>query len=140
MLFNAEGQCTEIPGQDRVPPRACVRSYPMVERDEMMWIWMGEPTKADPDKIIRFEWHTDRAWRKKRSYLHYQAPYTLIVDNLLDFSHLTYVHSTTIGTPSTATTRAQVEPDRRRPEDHAPLLQRSDSGQPKQHCHLPGPG
>src|ERR1700751_5736567 len=55
MLFNAEGQCTEIPGQDRVPPRACVRSYPVAERDEMIWIWMGEPAKADPDKLIRFE-------------------------------------------------------------------------------------
>src|SRR6478672_11185277 len=38
MLFNAEGQCTEIPGQDIVPQRACVRSYPVVARDELMWI------------------------------------------------------------------------------------------------------
>ena len=110
MLFNAEGRCTEIPGQDKIPQRAYVRSYPVVARDELLWIWMGDPAKADTDKIIRFGWHTDPAWRKKRSYLHYQAPYTLIVDNLLDFSHLSYVHSTTIGTPSTATTRAQVEP------------------------------
>lgn len=109
MRFNAAGKCTEIPGQDMIPPRACVRSYPVIARDELLWIWMGEPARADADKIIRYAWHTDPAWRKKRAYLHYQAPYTLIVDNLLDFSHLAFVHSNTIGTPSTASTRAQVE-------------------------------
>jgi phenylpropionate dioxygenase-like ring-hydroxylating dioxygenase large terminal subunit len=110
LLFNAAGRCTEIPGQDLIPARACVRSYPVEVRDELLWIWMGDPSLADPGQIISYWWHTDPAWRKKRAYLHYQAPYTLIVDNLLDFSHLAFVHSTTIGTPSTATTRADVEP------------------------------
>ena len=109
MLFNAAGKCTEIPGQEMIPPRACVRSYPVVARDELLWIWMGDPAKADASKIISYWWHTDPGWRKKRDYLHYQAPYSLIVDNLLDFSHLSFVHSTSIGTPSSATTRAQVE-------------------------------
>lgn len=109
LKFNAAGVCTEIPGQDLIPPRACVRSYPVVAKDELLWIWMGDPALADDRAIVRFPWHTDAGWRRKRAYLHYQAPYTLIVDNLLDFSHLAFVHSTTIGTPSTASTRAQVE-------------------------------
>ena len=110
MVFNAEGRCTEIPGQERIPPRACVRTYPVVAKDEFLWIWMGDPALADEAKIISYWWHTDPGWRKKRAYLHYDTPYTLIVDNLLDFSHLTYVHGSTIGTPSIAQTRAQVEP------------------------------
>lgn len=61
-------------------------------------------------KILSYWWHTDPGWRKKTATLHYNAPYTLIVDNLLDFSHLSYVHANTIGTPSNATTRASVEP------------------------------
>lgn len=109
MVFNADGKCTEIPGQDLIPARAFVRSYPVVARDELLWIWMGDPAQADESKIISYWWHTDPAWRKKRAYLHYLAPYTLIVDNLLDFSHLSFVHTTSIGTPSNATTRAQVE-------------------------------
>jgi phenylpropionate dioxygenase-like ring-hydroxylating dioxygenase large terminal subunit len=109
LLFDATGRCIEVPGQDMISPRARVRSYPVVTQDELLWIWMGDADKADSSKIIRYAWHTDAAWRKKRAYLHYQAPYTLIVDNLLDFSHLTYVHSTSIGTPSNATTRAEVE-------------------------------
>ncbi len=51
-----------------------------------------------------------RAGERKTGTLHYDAPYTLIIDNLLDFSHLSYVHANTIGTPSNATTRASVEP------------------------------
>jgi phenylpropionate dioxygenase-like ring-hydroxylating dioxygenase large terminal subunit len=109
MVFNAQGTCTEIPGQDLIPARACVRTYPVVVRDEFLWIWMGDPALADEAQIVSYWWHNDPAWRKKRSYLHYQAPYTLIVDNLLDFSHLTFVHNTSIGTPSNATTRAEVE-------------------------------
>ena len=85
LMFNAQGRCVEIPGQDRIPQLACVRSYPVLAKDELLWIWMGDPAQADESKIVSYWWHTDRAWRKKREYLHYQAPYTLIVDNLLDF-------------------------------------------------------
>jgi phenylpropionate dioxygenase-like ring-hydroxylating dioxygenase large terminal subunit len=110
MLFDATGACVEVPGQERIPARAEVRSYPVVERDELIWIWMGDPALADENKIVSYWWHTDPGWRKKTATLHYDAPYTLIVDNLLDFSHLSYVHENTIGTPSNATTRATVEP------------------------------
>jgi phenylpropionate dioxygenase-like ring-hydroxylating dioxygenase large terminal subunit len=110
MRFDETGVCVEVPGQDRVPPKAVIRTYPVVEKDEFVWIWMGDPALADESKILSYWWHTDAAWRKKTATLHYNAPYTLIVDNLLDFSHLSYVHAGTIGTPSNATTRASVEP------------------------------
>jgi len=110
MKFDSSGTCVEVPGQERVPPKAVLRTYPVVEKDEFVWIWMGDPALADESDILSYWWHTDPGWRKKTATLHYDAPYTLIVDNLLDFSHLSYVHSTTIGTPSNATTRASVEP------------------------------
>ncbi len=69
----------------------------------------GRSGQGRPRKIIRFAWHTDKPGARSAP-ISLSAPYTLIVDNLLDFSHLTYVHSTTIGTPSTASTLAQVEP------------------------------
>ena len=110
LKFDPTGKCIEVPGQERIPPRAGVRSYPVVAKDEFLWVWMGDPALADESRILSYWWHTDPGWRKKRASLHYQAPYTLIVDNLLDFSHLTYVHGTTIGTASIAQTRAVVEP------------------------------
>jgi phenylpropionate dioxygenase-like ring-hydroxylating dioxygenase large terminal subunit len=109
MKFDQTGACVEVPGQEKVPARAVVRTYPVVEKDELIWIWMGDPALSDESKILSYWWHTDPGWRKKTATLHYEAPYTLIVDNLLDFSHLSYVHENTIGTPSVAKTRASVE-------------------------------
>ena len=109
MKFNADGQCTEVPGQAQIPPQACVRAYPVVERDRFVWVWMGDAALADPASILDFFWHDDPQWRMKPGYIHYQAHYQLVVDNLLDFSHLSYVHPTTLGTPSNAQTRAQID-------------------------------
>lgn len=111
MKFDASGACVEIPGQDTIPAKACVRSYPVVERDRLVWIWMGEPARADADDIADFFWHASPQWRMKPGYLHYQANYQLIVDNLLDFSHLAFVHPTTLGTQSAAELKPKIARD-----------------------------
>jgi phenylpropionate dioxygenase-like ring-hydroxylating dioxygenase large terminal subunit len=110
LKFAPDGRCIEMPGQDRIPPRACVRTYPVVERDRFVWIWMGAPERADPSVILDFFWHDHPGWRMKPGYIHYQAHYQLIVDNLLDFAHLSYVHPTTLGTARNAQVRAEVQP------------------------------
>ena len=53
------GACIAIPGQAAIPPGARVRSYPVVERYHWIWIWMGDPALADPDKIEDFHWMDD---------------------------------------------------------------------------------
>jgi phenylpropionate dioxygenase-like ring-hydroxylating dioxygenase large terminal subunit len=111
MKFDPSGACVEIPGQDTIPAKACVRSYPVVERDRLVWIWMGEPGRANADDIVDFFWHASPQWRMKPGYLHYQANYKLIVDNLLDFSHLAFVHPTTLGTQSAAELKPAIARD-----------------------------
>lgn len=111
LKFGADGRCTEVPGQDNVPARLCVRSYPVAERGRWIWIWMGDPQRADvaliPDAFSLK--HPD--WRYKPGYLHYDADYLLICDNLLDFSHLSYVHERTLGgSPNIAQSRPVVTP------------------------------
>ena len=109
LKFDAQGACIEMPGQERIPPAARVRAYPAVERDRFVWVWMGEPEHADPAAIPDFFWHDHPQWRMRPGYLHYQASYQLVVDNLLDFAHLSYVHPATLGTARNAQTRAAVE-------------------------------
>lgn len=109
MKFDPQGVCVDIPGQAVIPDKARVKSYPVVERDRFVWIWMGEPSEANPADILDFFWHASPQWRMKPGYIHYKAHYQLIVDNLLDFSHLSYVHPTTLGTQANAETQAQVE-------------------------------
>jgi phenylpropionate dioxygenase-like ring-hydroxylating dioxygenase large terminal subunit len=97
LKFDATGKCVQIPGQDNIPPRLGVRGYPVVERDKLVWIWMGDAAKADPAKILDFPYLRDTGWRGHPGYLHYDANYLLIVDNLSDFAHLAFVHAKTLG-------------------------------------------
>lgn len=97
LKFDSGGRCIQIPGQDNIPKGLGVRSYPVLERDHLVWIWMGEPAAADPAKILDFPYLRDPAWRGKPGYMHYDANYLLIVDNLSDFAHLAFVHTKTLG-------------------------------------------
>ena len=102
LKFDPSGACVEIPGQAQIPPKTCVKRYPVVERNRLVWIWMGDPANANPDDIVDYFWHDSADWRMKPGYIHYQANYKLIIDNLLDFTHLAWVHPTTLGTDSAA--------------------------------------
>ena len=100
-----------MPGQDVVPAAARVRSYPVVERHRWIWVWMGEPALADPAQICDFRWLDHPAWRAKGDRLHVKANYELIIENLLDLTHLAFLHRSTIGNMATAE-RAEVRAQR----------------------------
>ncbi|MDE0703259.1 MAG: aromatic ring-hydroxylating dioxygenase subunit alpha [Rhodospirillaceae bacterium] len=108
LMFDPSGACVEIPGETRIPEKYRVRRYPVVERQNLIWIWMGDEALADPGDIIDWPYLDDPAWPYEGGYLHYKSNYQLIVDNFLDFSHLPYVHEKTIGTASYAEQRPRI--------------------------------
>jgi vanillate O-demethylase monooxygenase subunit len=97
LVFDRTGQCISAPAQDRVPPQAKVRSFAVVEVNRWVWVWMGDPAKADEALIPGTPWLQDPEWSSLDGYLHYDVNYLLIADNLLDFSHLPFLHPTTVG-------------------------------------------
>jgi vanillate O-demethylase monooxygenase subunit len=97
LKYDPSGKCVQIPGQDNIPEKLAVRSFPVVEKDHLVWIWMGNPALADPALIVEIPYLRDPGWRGVPDYLHYDANYLLIVDNLSDFSHLAFVHRETLG-------------------------------------------
>ena len=99
LVYDRTGACIKVPGQQRIPRGARVRSYPVVDRHAYVWIWMGDPELADEGKIPDFSRLTDPELGRHRIKLHILGNYQLIVDNLLDLSHLPYVHGTTTGNP-----------------------------------------
>lgn len=110
LKFDAEGICIEVPGLESVPPKARVRSYPVALRHAWVFVWMGDPALADPALLPDNFSCDDPAWRNVPGYLHYDTPYLLICDNLLDFSHLSYVHEKTLGgTTAIAQARPVIE-------------------------------
>lgn len=93
MLFDPDGSVVEIPGQSQLPPHACVRSYPVVARDSWIWIWMGDAAVADPDLIPSVIGFDNPGYMLGGGQLDYATEARLINDNLLDFSHLSFVHA-----------------------------------------------
>ena len=110
LRFDRTGRCTEIPGQELIPATACVRAYPVVEKHSWIWVWMGDPKKADETLIPAAVGLQDPAWTLRSGQMDYEANYLLINDNLTDFTHLSYVHANSFGaTEAFARTRPTVE-------------------------------
>jgi phenylpropionate dioxygenase-like ring-hydroxylating dioxygenase large terminal subunit len=94
-----------------VPRAARVRAYPVVESGPFVWIWMGEPSAADPSRIPDHRWACDPGWATFVNQALVNVRYGLLLDNLLDLSHETYIHAATIGTPDVAQTPIATEVD-----------------------------
>lgn len=111
MQFVADGSCVAIPGQDVIPARARVRRYPVVERFGWVWVWMGDASDADPALIPAeyYHWTEDPSWRTLYGYTHFAAHYLLLVDNLLDLSHESFIHQETIGNRAVADSPVTAE-------------------------------
>jgi vanillate O-demethylase monooxygenase subunit len=97
LKFDASGTCVGVPSQDFIPPKACVKSYPILEQYGWVWVWMGETSAADTTLIPDFGQLTDPAFGAVGKTNHVLANYRLVSDNLLDLSHVGFVHTTTIG-------------------------------------------
>lgn len=113
-LFDPSGRCTSVPGQTMIPDTARVRAYTVAEKWGLVWIWMGAREAADQALIPDAHWMVQPGWVGVGDRLPIACRYELMRDNLLDLSHLTYLHPNSIGTDSIAETpvRTSVEGDR----------------------------
>ena len=100
--YNARGRCTSMPSQEGVNPSACVKSYPVVERHRLIWVWMGDPSLADPASLPDLHWNHDPDWAADGKLIHVKCDYRLVIDNLMDLTHETYVHGSSIGNSAVA--------------------------------------
>ena len=112
LCFDREGICVRVPGQDRVPAAARVRHFPVVEQDRLVWIWMGEAALADASTIVRHRFHDEPGWAWTKDCYRIAANYQLITDNLMDLTHVGYVHRSTIGGTPQAHSDAETKTER----------------------------
>jgi vanillate monooxygenase len=99
LLYDPSGTAIWAPGQDRLPAGARVKTYPVVERHGWVWIWMGDPARADVATAPSYDKYDDPNWASYGELIPVKANYFLMVDNLLDLSHLPFLHAATIGSP-----------------------------------------
>ncbi|MES2260992.1 MAG: Rieske 2Fe-2S domain-containing protein [Pseudomonadota bacterium] len=103
--FSTNGKCSSVPSGGPIPPKMCVSSFPLVEKWEWIWIWMGDPALANEDLIpdhaalglIGDGWFSEAG-----IYLNVRANYLLPFENLVDATHITYLHHGLIDTGNVA--------------------------------------
>jgi vanillate O-demethylase monooxygenase subunit len=96
LKMGSDGKTESMPKQ-RVQGFPCIHTYPVEERGGFIWIWPGDPALAKKEDIPEFIWNKDPAWSFGGSLYHIQCDYRLMIDNLMDLTHETYVHATSIG-------------------------------------------
>lgn len=107
--FGCDGVCVGVPSQSVVPPGARVRAFVAEQHGPLVWIWMGPgaPTRPAPHPA----WIADAGWAASEQRMHLRASYVRLHENLLDLTHLSFLHAKTFGTPDYATAPYETEID-----------------------------
>ena len=93
--YGPTGRCVRVPTQSAVPAKAFVKSYPILERGPLVWIWTGDPQHAESALPTDIPWLHDEKWRGTHGYMDIAANYMLLKENVLDLTHFGYVHRAT---------------------------------------------
>lgn len=115
LRFGSNGQCVRNPhGDERIAPNAAIRAYPAHEAGLMIWVWMGDAALADPAlipdcSVLAAAPETGRM----HGMLHVAANYQLLSDNIMDLSHVDYLHANTLGGGSISRSNASVSEEER---------------------------
>jgi len=108
MQFDPSGRCTHMPSMPITPANAAVRSFPLVEKAPLVWIWMGDADLADESLIPDTHWLGDPQWKSVSGAFHMQSDYVAMHENLLDQTHFPFLHPGAIGTPEFARSTLEV--------------------------------
>jgi vanillate O-demethylase monooxygenase subunit len=100
--YGPDGRCSAVPSQAQVPPGAVVRAFPLHEAGALVWIWPGDPALADPALVPAQPWMSDPGWVSSTERLHLRASHVRLHENLLDLTHLSFLHANSFGTPDYA--------------------------------------
>ena len=94
--LDCRGKPLAMSGQDaaRLP---AARAYACVERYGFIWVWPGDAARADAALLPNLQWAEDPEWAFGGGLFHIHCDYRLMVDNLMDLTHETYVHAGSIG-------------------------------------------
>ncbi|MBX2857692.1 MAG: aromatic ring-hydroxylating dioxygenase subunit alpha [Cellvibrionaceae bacterium] len=96
--FNTEGKCVHNPHSDVIPDKAALKKYPVAVRNLAIWVWMGDPEKADESLLVEeMEWAQSSEYATGYGYTYVNANYQLVIDNLLDLTHAPFMHTMSFG-------------------------------------------
>jgi len=98
--FNNIGSCIKIPAlkkDEKLPPKACVPCKKVIEKHNLVWVYIGEHSSNSIDTKFenQFNCANDKSTRFDFT-IDLDIPYELMIENLLDPSHLPFTHHGTL--------------------------------------------
>ena len=109
MVFDGSGACIGIPGQDIIPPTARTRSYPVVEKYGIVWLWTGD-SEPDAGRLPVLPGYGEPGWALlDGGYQHHEGNYRIEIENLMDPAHTTFLHKETIGNKAAKNVPVQMQ-------------------------------
>jgi phenylpropionate dioxygenase-like ring-hydroxylating dioxygenase large terminal subunit len=113
LCYDKAGQCVRVPSHSdgRIPPGARLRPLPVIEQDGLVWLWPGDPAKADAVQPPRIPEMGDPTWDTLdvAGPMHVPANYMLLIENLLDITHFYPLHDGNIGDVENSRIPIEVE-------------------------------
>ena len=109
--FAADGACTHVPGGAQIGRNFRARSFPVRETHGLIFVWLGEAALADPALIPDFSENVKAVGPACHGTIYVKGNYQLLVDNLLDLTHVVFVHKSTLGGSGVAEAPLEVEVD-----------------------------
>jgi len=108
IVFDRDGACRAVPGDQRAPAAMNLHVYPVEERGGLIWLWPGDVELADAS-LIPEHWLADPAWRAVTGSKVVECHASLLIENVMDLTHETYLHASTIGQAAIAETPLKVD-------------------------------
>jgi phenylpropionate dioxygenase-like ring-hydroxylating dioxygenase large terminal subunit len=112
--YGVTGACVRVPSQATITTELAVHSYPVVEKGGFIWLWPGKPEHADPAKLPDCHaFGLDRPGWTAKPYLllEIKSNYALLFENLLDTSHISFLHGTALDGGRMASSTFHLESD-----------------------------
>ncbi|MCC6828486.1 MAG: aromatic ring-hydroxylating dioxygenase subunit alpha [Novosphingobium sp.] len=97
IIFDSEGKAVWAQGREKIHPNMKVRKYPLVDKHGFLWIWMGDPARADETTMYDCSLLDLPGWAVQRGEFYSRSAAMMAIDNIMDLSHTAFVHAATIG-------------------------------------------
>jgi len=110
ITYNCEGVCVRIPGQKKIQKSLYVPTYPVYEKYDIVWVWMGEDYLADTSKIFEMPQFSQSGWEVNQGdAIDLNSNYLYVAENLVDPAHVSFVHPTTLGSSASEDVSVEFE-------------------------------